>query len=199
LGSVKGRAMNKGESKPEKDPVEREIIELFASGEGDSALRLMMRTFQQLLYKHIRRMVVDHDAADDLLQMTFIKAWQNLGGFRCDSSLKTWLYTIASNQCLSYLKKKRQVFFLPIHDIEPELNRQLKAGSDVLDGDEIHLRLQSAVLKLPDKQRLVFNMKYYDELDYETMSRITGTSVGALKASYHHAVQKIQKQIRNSD
>ena len=91
------------------------------------------------------------------------------------------------------------MFFLPIHDIEPELNRQLKAGSDVLDGDEIHLRLQSAVLKLPDKQRLVFNMKYYDELDYETMSRITGTSVGALKASYHHAVQKIQKQIRNSD
>ncbi len=191
--------MNKGESKPEKDPVEREIIQLFASGEGDSALRLMMRTFQQLLYKHIRRMVVDHDAADDLLQMTFIKAWQNWGGVRGDSSLKTWLYTIASNQCLSYLKKKRQVFFLPINDIEPELNRQLKAGSDVLDGDEIHLRLQSAVLKLPDKQRLVFNMKYYDELDYETMSRITGTSVGALKASYHHAVQKIQKQIRNSD
>jgi len=191
--------MNQGESKPEKDPVEQKIIQLFASGAGDSALRLMMRTFQQTLYKHIRRMVVDHDAADDLLQMTFIKAWQNLGGFRGDSSLKTWLYTIASNQCLSYLKKKRQVFFLPINDIEPELNRQLKAGSDVLDGDEIHLRLQSAVLKLPDKQRLVFNMKYFDELDYESMSRITGTSVGALKASYHHAVQKIQKQIRNSD
>ncbi len=191
--------MNQGEYKPEQDPIEQEIIQLYASGAGDSALRLMMRTFQQVLYKHIRRMVVDHDASDDLLQMTFIKAWQNLGHFRGDSRLKTWLYTIASNQCLSYLKKKRRVFFLSIHDIEPELNRQLKAGTDVLDGDEISLRLQSAVLKLPDKQRLVFNMKYYDELDYETMSRITGTSVGALKASYHHAVQKIQKQIKNSD
>jgi RNA polymerase sigma factor (sigma-70 family) len=191
--------MNQGEYKPEQDPIEQEIIQLYASGAGDSALRLMMRTFQQVLYKHIRRMVVDHDATDDLLQMTFIKAWQNLGHFRGDSRLKTWLYTIASNQCLSYLKKKRRVFFLSIHDIEPELNRQLKAGTDVLDGDEISLRLQSAVLKLPDKQRLVFNMKYYDELDYETMSRITGTSVGALKASYHHAVQKIQKQIKNSD
>ncbi len=191
--------MNQGEYKPEQDPIEQEIIQLYASGAGDSALRLMMRTFQQVLYKHIRRMVVDHDASDDLLQMTFIKAWQNLGHFRGDSRLKTWLYTIASNQCLSYLKKKRRVFFLSIHDIEPELNRQLKAGTDVLDGDEISLRLQSAVLKLPDKQRLVFNMKYFDELDYETMSRITGTSVGALKASYHHAVQKIQKQIKNSD
>ena len=191
--------MNQGEHKPEQDPIEQEIIQLYASGAGDSALRLMMRTFQQVLYKHIRRMVVDHDATDDLLQMTFIKAWQNLGHFRGDSRLKTWLYTIASNQCLSYLKKKRRVFFLSIHDIEPELNRQLKAGTDVLDGDEISLRLQSAVLQLPDKQRLVFNMKYYDELDYETMSRITGTSVGALKASYHHAVQKIQKQIKNSD
>ena len=191
--------MNQGEYKPEQDPIEQEIIQLYASGAGDSALRLMMRTFQQVLYKHIRRMVVDHDATDDLLQMTFIKAWQNLGHFRGDSRLKTWLYTIASNQCLSYLKKKRRVFFLSIHDIEPELNRQLKAGTDVLDGDEISLRLQSAVLKLPDKQRLVFNMKYFDELDYETMSRITGTSVGELKASYHHAVQKIQKQIKNSD
>ena len=179
--------MNQGEHKPEQDPIEQEIIQLYASGAGDSALRLMMRTFQQVLYKHIRRMVVDHDATDDLLQMTFIKAWQNLGHFRGDSRLKTWLYTIASNQCLSYLKKKRRVFFLSIHDIEPELNRQLKAGTDVLDGDEISLRLQSAVLQLPDKQRLVFNMKYFDELDYETMSRITGTSVGALKASYHHA------------
>jgi len=191
--------MSQGESKPNQDPVEQKILELFAAGDGDSALRLMMRSFQQVLYRHIRRMVVDHDAADDLLQVTFIKAWQNLGNFRGDARLKTWLYTIASNQCLSHLKKKRQLFFLPIHDIEPEMNRQLKASADILDGDEISLRLQSAVLKLPDKQRLVFNMKYYDELDYETMSRITGTSVGALKASYHHAVQKIQKQIRISD
>jgi RNA polymerase sigma-70 factor (ECF subfamily) len=191
--------MSQGESKPNQDPVEQDILELFAAGDGDSALRLMMRSFQQVLYRHIRRMVVDHDAADDLLQVTFIKAWENLGDFRGDSRLKTWLYTIASNQCLSHLKKKRKVFFLPIHDIEPEMNRQLKVSADILDGDEISLRLQSAVLKLPDKQRLVFNMKYYDELDYETMSRITGTSVGALKASYHHAVQKIQKQIKNTD
>ena len=196
---VKGRVMSQGESKPNQDPVEQKILELFAAGDGDSALRLMMRSFQQVLYRHIRRMVVDHDAADDLLQVTFIKAWQNLGNFRGDARLKTWLYTIASNQCLSHLKKKRQVFFFPIHDIEPEMNRQLKASADVPDGDEISLRLQEAVLKLPDKQRLVFNMKYFDELDYETMSRITGTSVGALKASYHHAVQKIQKQIKNAD
>jgi len=199
MAIVKGRAMNKSKATPEPDPVEQEILRLFHAGEGDSALRLMMRTFQQMLYKHIRRMVVDHDTSDDLLQMTFIKAWQHLGNFRGEARMKTWLYTIASNHCLSYLKKKRQIYYLPVHDIEPELNRQLRADSDCPDGDDIALRLQSAVLKLPDKQRLVFNMKYYDNLDYATISGITGTSVGALKASYHHAVQKIQKQIKSND
>ena len=120
MAIVKGRAMNKSKATPEPDPVEQEILRLFHAGEGDSALRLMMRTFQQMLYKHIRRMVVDHDTSDDLLQMTFIKAWQHLGNFRGEARMKTWLYTIASNHCLSYLKKKRQIYYLPVHDIEPE-------------------------------------------------------------------------------
>jgi len=139
-------------------------------------------------------MVIEHDDADDLVQEVFIKVWKNIDGFREDALLYTWIYRIATNECLNFLRKKRNKYFLPIHDIEGELTQKLKSNID-LDGDVIQLKLQQALLKLPDKQRLVFNMKYFDDMKYEDIAKITGTSVGSLKASYHHAVKKIEEYL----
>ncbi|SNC60801.1 RNA polymerase sigma-70 factor, ECF subfamily [Hymenobacter gelipurpurascens] len=158
------------------------------------AFNQLVRKYQQKVYWHVRKMVIDHDDADDLTQDVFIKVWNNLANFRRDASLYTWIYRIATNECLSFLASKRRKFFLPIHDIGPELSAKVEADPG-LAGDDIELRLQKAILRLPDKQRLVFNMKYYDEITYEQMSEITGTSVGALKASYHHAVKKIEQYV----
>ena len=141
-------------------------------------------------------MVIDHDDADDLVQEVFIKVWKYLDNFRGDSQLYTWIYRIATNECLSFLAKKKKRFFLPIVDVEKELSNHVDSGTN-LSGDEIHLKLQKALLKLPDKQRLVFNMKYYDDMKYEDIAEITETSVGALKASYHHAVKKIEDILNN--
>lgn len=136
-------------------------------------------------------MVIDHDDADDLTQEVFIKIHRYIDNFREDSSLFTWIYRIATNECLSFLQRKKRRFFLPIGDVEGELSAKLET-SPGLSGDDIQLKLQKALLKLPDKQRMVFNMKYFDDLPYERISEITDTSVGALKASYHHAVKKIE-------
>lgn len=137
-------------------------------------------------------MVIDHDDADDLTQEVFIKIHKNIGGFREDSQLYTWIYRITTNECLTFLQKKKRRFFLPIGDVTKELSEKLDNSSNV-SGDEIQLKLQKALLQLPDKQRLVFNMKYFDDMSYEDISEITNTSVGALKASYHHAVKKIEE------
>lgn len=153
---------------------------------------LMVRKYQQKMYWHIRKMVIDHDEADDLVQEVFIKVWNNLEKFREDSQLYTWIYRIATNECLNFLRKKKNRYFIPIHDVQAELTQKLDE-SVYIDGDEIQLKLQKALLKLPDKQRLVFNMKYFDEMKYEEISEITDTSVGSLKASYHHAVKKIEE------
>lgn len=171
------------------------------------AFNLMVRTYQQKIYWHVRKMVIDHDDADDLVQETFIKVWNNLEKFRADSQLYTWIYRIATNECLNFLNKKKRRFFLPIGDVEGELMQKLEANTDFVTsgegagptGDEIQLKLQKALLKLPTKQRLVFNMKYFDEMKYEDMSEITGTSVGALKASYHIAVKKIEEYLTKTD
>jgi len=136
-------------------------------------------------------MVIDHDDADDLTQEVFIKIHRYIDNFRQDSSLFTWIYRIATNECLSFLQRKKRRFFLPIGDVEGELSAKLETNP-ALSGDEIQLKLQKALLKLPDKQRMVFNMKYFEDLPYERISEITDTSVGALKASYHHAVKKIE-------
>lgn len=141
-------------------------------------------------------MVIDHDDADDLVQEVFIKVWKYLDKFRGDSKLYTWIYRIATNECLSFLAKKKKRFFLPIVDVEKELSTQIDNGNNIT-GDEIQLKLQKALLQLPDKQRMVFNMKYFDEMKYEDIAKITETSVGALKASYHHAVKKIEGIINN--
>ncbi len=152
---------------------------------------LLVRKYQEKIYWHIRKMVIDHDDTDDLVQETFVKVWKNLDSFREDAQLYTWIYRIATNECLNFLRKKKNKFFLPIHSVGHELTQKLNSGSH-LDGDEIQLKLQKALLKLPDKQRLVFNMKYFDDMKYEEISEITDTTVGSLKANYHHAVKKIE-------
>jgi RNA polymerase sigma factor (sigma-70 family) len=152
---------------------------------------LLVRTYQQRVYWHVRKMVIDHDDADDLTQEVFIKVHKHIGSFREDAQLFTWIYRIATNECLTFLNKKRRRFFLPLEDVGKELSSRLDTSSDI-SGEDIQIKLQKALLKLPDKQRLVFNMKYFDELSYEDISEITKTSVGALKASYHHAVKKVE-------
>lgn len=171
---------------------DQELLEKFKNPETRHyAFNMLVRKYQEKIYWHIRKMVIDHEDADDLVQEVFLKVWKNLAFYRGDSALYTWIYRIATNDCLHFLNKKRRKFLIPIHDVNAELSKKLVA-STYIEGDEIQLKLQRALLTLPDKQRLVFNMKYFDELSYEAIAEITGTSIGALKASYHHAVKKIQ-------
>jgi RNA polymerase sigma-70 factor (ECF subfamily) len=135
--------------------------------------------------------VLDHDDADDILQNVFIKAYHGLDKFRGESKILTWLYRIATNESISFLNSKKKRFLIPIADVENQLSKNLEADN-YFSGDHIQMKLQQAILTLPEKQRLVFNMKYFEEMKYEDMSEILGTSVGALKASYHHAVKKIE-------
>ncbi len=158
----------------------------------------LIKKYQQKIYWHIRKMVIDHDDADDVVQDTFIKVWHGLHNFRSDSQLFTWIYRIATNESLNFLQKKRRQNHVPL-DSEDSLDLlntlETSISQDYISGDEIQIKLQKAILQLPDKQRLVFNMKYFDELKYEEISEITGTSVGALKASYHLAVKKIEDSL----
>ena len=140
-------------------------------------------------------MVIDHDDANDITQDVFIKIWDKLKNFREESELYTWIYRIATNECLNFLNKKKRRIFLPIANVESELSEKIVDGAYIA-GDDIQKKLQNALLKLPQKQRLVFNMKYYDEMKYEEISKIVGTSVGALKTSYHLAVKKIEKFLK---
>jgi RNA polymerase sigma-70 factor, ECF subfamily len=156
------------------------------------AFNLIVRKYQQKLYYHIRKIVIDHDDAHDVSQNTFIKAWKGLDNFREDSQLYTWLYRIATNESLTFLKQKKTKFLIPLGDVEYELSNNLTADPN-FSGDKIQMKLQKAILTLPEKQRIVFNMKYFDNIKYEEMSKILDTSVGALKASFHHAVKKIEK------
>lgn len=154
-----------------------------------------IRAYTEPLYWQIRRLVDNHDDANDLLQNTFMKAWQSLENFRGDARLSTWLHKIAINESLTFLEreKRRQTFSLD----DPESSASARIEADTLiDGDALALKLRKAVAMLPEKQRLVFNMRYFDEMKYEDISEIVGTSVGALKASYHHAVKKIEDFLR---
>lgn len=152
---------------------------------------LLVRAYQQRVYWLVRKMLIDHDDADDVTQEVFIKVHKAIDKFREDAQLYTWIYRIATNECLSFLNKKKRRFFLPLEDVNKELSNKIDASPN-LDGDEIQRKLQKALLTLPDKQRLVFNMKYFDDMTYEEIAVITETSVGALKASYHHATKKIE-------
>jgi len=172
---------------------DKELVQKFLNPDSRNfAYNQLVRKYQQKVYWHIRKMVIDHDDADDLTQETFIKIWKNLENFRQESQLYTWIYRIATNECLNFLSSKRRKFFLPLNDVAAELAEKIDA-TPTLEGDEIQKKLQKALLRLPDKQRLVFNMRYYDDLTYEQISDILGTSVGALKASYHLAAKKIEE------
>jgi len=172
---------------------DKELLILFRDAERKNfAFNLIIRKYQQKLYWHIRKMVIKHDDADDILQNTFIKVWKGLDGFREDSKLYTWLYRIATNESLTFLKQQKTKYLLPIADYENQLKETLESDEN-FNGDDIQIKLQKAILGLPEKQRIVFNMKYFDEIKYEEMSVILNTSVGALKASFHHAVKKIEK------
>ncbi len=152
---------------------------------------LLVRAYQQKVYGIVRKMVIDHDDAHDVTQEVFIKIHKSIDNFREDAQLFTWIYRIATNESLSFLNRKKRRFFLPIEDIAPTLAAHIDNTPHV-DGDEIQRKLQKALLTLPDKQRLVFNLKYFEDMSYEQMAAVTGTSEGALKASYHHAVKKIE-------
>jgi RNA polymerase sigma-70 factor (ECF subfamily) len=152
--------------------------------------------YSSKLYWHIRRIVILHEDADDALQNTFINAWRNIDNFRNESSIYTWLYAIATNESLAIINKRKKNAAVPIDDLGSYFANS-QEGSTWFDGDEAQIKLQNAILRLPEKQRIVFNLKYFNDMTYEEMSKILDTSVGALKASYHHAVKKIENIISN--
>ena len=158
----------------------------------NKGFRLIVEKYSSRLYWHIRRLVIIHEDADDVLQNTFFNAWKSMGDFRNESSLYTWLYTIATNESLTLINKRKKNSVVSIDDLESHFAYS-QEGSSWFDGDEAQIKLQNAILQLPEKQRIVFNFKYFDAMTYEEMSKITNTSEGALKASYHHAVKKIEK------
>ncbi len=160
------------------------------------AFNLIVRKYQQRMYWHVRKIVIDHDDANDVVQNAFVKAWKGLDNFREDAQLYTWLYRIATNESITHINQKRKRFLVPIADVEHELSNHLSSDS-YFSGDRIQLKLQQAILKLPTQQRIIFNMKYYDSMKYEEISAVLGVTVGALKASYHHAVKKIEKYLKN--
>lgn len=161
-----------------------------------AAFEELVRKYSAQLYQQIRRIVQYHDDADDVLQNTFLKAWTALDNFRGDAQVTTWLYRIAMNESITFLQKQRNNVSL---DDEEGLAARSLEGDPYFDGDEIELQLQTAIAQLPEKQRVVFNLRYYDEMPYEEMSKVLDTSVGALKASYHFAVQKLQKYLDDAE
>lgn len=161
------------------------------------SFEVLINTYKERLYWHIRRIVLNHDDADDVLQNTFIKVFKNIEGFKGDSKLYSWMYRIATNEALTFLKSKSRKLGLSDIELQDRMIGNLEA--DVyFEGDEIQLKLQKAIAALPEKQKLVFNMKYFQELKYEEISEILETSVGGLKASYHLAVKKIEASLKES-
>lgn len=170
---------------------DQEILQAFGmQAQKHQAFEWLLAKYQQKTYWHIRRIVISHDDADDVCQNTLIKIWENLTQFKGEAQLYTWIYRIATNEALAFLNKKKQ--HLDIDATSPELLHHLTA-SHYFDGNAAELKLQQAILTLPEKQRVVFNLKYFDQMKYEEMSEVLETSVGALKASYHHAVKKIEE------
>jgi RNA polymerase sigma factor (sigma-70 family) len=171
---------------------EKEFIQkLLNPKTQNQAFQLLLQDYQRPLYTHIRTIVLRHDDADDVLQNTFIKVFQHLKNFKGDSKLFSWMYRIATNEALTFLNQKAKINGISSETLQNKTIDNLKA--DVFfDGNEIQIKLQKAIAALPEKQQLVFKMKYFEELKYEEISEILGTSVGALKASYHHAVKKIE-------
>ena len=178
------------------DYTDKELLQIYRDSERRHyAFNLIVRKYTERLYWHIRKLVISHDDSDDVLQNTFMKVWNGLVDFREDAQLYTWLYRIATNEALTFLNQKKRKYFLPLVDVERQLSNTLESD-EYFSGDELQKNLQKAILTLPEKQRVVFNLKYFEEMQYDEMSEILETSVGALKASYHHAVKKIEKYIK---
>ncbi len=174
---------------------EKELVrQLQNKATASRAFDLLLKMYSQPVYWQIRKMVVSHDDANDLVQNVFLKVWNNLHNFRGDAKLSTWLFKIAVNESINFINKEKQRLQLSEDADESFLLNNIEADS-FFDGDELQKELLRAIEKLPEKQRLVFNMRYYDEMKYEDMSEILGTSVGALKASYHHAVKKVTEAL----
>jgi RNA polymerase sigma-70 factor (ECF subfamily) len=174
---------------------EKEIIYLYDSGRREEAFSGIVECYSERLYLHIRRFVCCHEDADDLVQEVFIKIWAALPSFRRDAQLFTWIYRIATNEVLNFLRKQKLRALVSLDSSELILAK--KIDEDVsFNGDRLQRELHKAILKLPEKQRIVFNLRYFDEMKYEDMAEITGTSVGALKASYHHAYNKVKEEIQ---
>ena len=172
---------------------ENKLVERLHDGKTQqAAFAELVKEFSEPLYWQIRKIVLSHDDANDVLQNTFIKIWTSIDNFRGDSKLSTWLYRIAINESITFLNNQRSASNVSMDDVDSFLVSKLE-GDEYFDGDEAQLKLQKAILTLPEKQRIVFNLKYFDEMKYEEMSEILETSVGALKASYHHAVKKIEE------
>jgi RNA polymerase sigma-70 factor, ECF subfamily len=164
----------------------------------NEAFSHLVNKYQERLYWHIRKIVVNHDDSDDVLQNTFMKVWKNMDSFREESSLFTWIYRIATNESLTFINSQKRSQSIPFQDVSDYLKNRLEAD-EYFDGSDIQKKLQQAILTLPEKQRLVFNMRYFDELPYQEMSDILDTSVGALKASFHHAAKKVEEYITKQE
>ncbi|GEC79164.1 RNA polymerase sigma factor [Flavobacterium aquatile] len=177
----------------EKDFIE----ELLNPKTQNIAFQKLMREYQRPLYNHIRNIVLNHDDTDDVLQNTFIKVFQYLNGFKGDSKLFSWMYRIATNEAITFINNKAKRNGTTSEAMQTKIVENLKA--DVyFDGNDIQIKLQKSIALLPEKQQLVFKMKYFEELKYEEISEILGTSVGGLKASYHHAVKKIEEYMNTN-
>lgn len=167
------------------------ISELLNPKTQNEAFRKLLQMYQKPLYNHVRNMVLNHDDTDDVLQNIFVKIFQNLKNFKGESKLFTWIYRIATNEAITFMQQRSRKQGISNEELQQKAIKNLE--SDVFfDGNEIHLKLQNAIAILPEKQQLVFKMKYFEELKYEQIAEITNTSVGALKASYFHAVKKIE-------
>ncbi|MDE6740954.1 MAG: sigma-70 family RNA polymerase sigma factor [Muribaculaceae bacterium] len=173
---------------------EKKLIEQLQDPKtASSAFDTLMRAYGEPVYWQIRKLVVRHEDADDILQNVFLKAWNNLKHFRGEAKLSTWLFKIAINESINFINKEKTRNQLTVDNDDDSFLLNNIQADEYFDGDELQAELLKAVAKLPEKQRLVFNMRYYDEMKYEEISEILGTSVGALKASYHHAVKKIEE------
>ncbi len=178
---------------------EKKLIEQLQNPKtASSAFDTLMRSYGEAVYWQIRKLVVRHEDADDILQNVFLKAWNNLQNFRGDAKLSTWLFKIAINESINFINKEKTRNQLNVEDGDDSFLLNNIEADEYFDGDELQAELLKAVAKLPEKQRLVFNMRYFDEMKYEDISEILGTSVGALKASYHHAVKKIEEVFSES-
>ena len=173
---------------------DREIVRLYNSGRGEEAFKGIVETYSERLYWHVRRFLCSHEDTNDLLQDIYIKVWTAMPSFRGDSQLFTWLWRIATNEVLNYLRKQKFKALVSL-DSSAEILRKKIDEDPHFDGNELQRELYKAIQKLPEKQRVVFNMRYFDGLKYEQISEITDTSVGALKASYHHAYNKIKEEL----